>query len=852
MFSAATKTDNVSSAANYIEDVFSTYLYTGNGVVQTIPNGIALGSAYGGSVYFDGTGDNLSVADNTAFTLPANFTIECWIYPTAGAANRLIISKWGGTAEYYIFTQTNNVIGFAWGPYSASGLFGGALLLSGNNAFALNTWSHVAVVRNSNTFTLYVNGTSIATATNSAAVTDGAEPLTIGDYGGGGFGFAGYISNARIVKGTAVYTANFTPSATPLTAISGTSLLTCQTPNTVLDYSSNAFTITVTNAVAQNGGGPFTDSTANKGGLVWLKLRNGASSNILNDTVNGAGNFLYSNTTNALISQTWGVSSFLNNGFQVSGNDPFNNSTGGYNYTSWTFREQAKFFDVVTFTASAAAAYTFNHNLGSTPGFVIIKPTSVGGAWYCYHTSLGVNKYLLLNTTDASGTNPSGNWAATSTTFTVPTDFLSGGTQTYVAYLFAHNAGGFGPAGTDNVISCGSFNGASAGSVSLGYEPQWILFKDATSTTSWVIYDVMRGWSVTSGNYLLPNSSGAEANTTSFYPVPNATGFSYPSGMTSGNTIYIAIRRGPMKTPTSGTTVYSPVARTGTGAAASISSVPFPPDWVMFGPRSIADNKYEIDRLRGNSEGLITNSSSQGIGLGASLTLNINGISFADGNSAWNQSSATYVNWFFGRAPGFFDVVCYTGTGANRTVTHNLGVVPELMIVKCRDLAGDWTVWQSSFSILNRLRLNTTQAVDVNNTQHFGGTLPTSSVFYVGSTNSDSGALYVAYLFASCPGVSKVGSYTGTGALQTINCGFAAGARYVLIKRTDSTGAWYVYDSARGISSGNDPYLLLNSNVAEVANTNYVDTASTGFQVTAAAPADLNANGGTYIFLAIA
>jgi len=130
----------------------------------------------------------------------------------------------------------------------------------------------------------------------------------------------------------------------------------------------------------------------------------------------------------------------------------------------------------------------------------------------------------------------------------------------------------------------------------------------------------------------------------------------------------------------------------------------------------------------------------------------------------------------------------------------------------------------------------------------------TASAFGAGYAyaHNRSGYTYVAYLFATCPGVSKVGSYTGTGALQTINCGFTGGARWVMIKRTDSTGDWYVYDSARGISSGTDPYLALNSNAAQVTGTNYVDTTSVGFQVTAAAPAGLNANGGTYIFLAIA
>ena len=128
--------------------------------------------------------------------------------------------------------------------------------------------------------------------------------------------------------------------------------------------------------------------------------------------------------------------------------------------------------------------------------------------------------------------------------------------------------------------------------------------------------------------------------------------------------------------------------------------------------------------------------------------------------------------------------------------------------------------------------------------------MPTASVF---SVNSGLYATdnYVAYLFATCAGVSKVGSYTGTGALQTVNCGFTSGARFVLIKRTDSTGDWWTYDSARGITSGNDPYLFLNSTAAEVTSTNYVDTDSTGFKVTAAAPAGLNASGGSFIFLAI-
>lgn len=226
------------------------------------------------------------------------------------------------------------------------------------------------------------------------------------------------------------------------------------------------------------------------------------------------------------------------------------------------------------------------------------------------------------------------------------------------------------------------------------------------------------------------------------------------------------------------------------------------------------------------------------------------------GTDRINRSGYTYANWTFSRAPGFFDEVCYTGDGvAGRTVTHNLTVVPEMMIVKARNYSGGrpWTVYHSALGATQFTYMNETTTPSTNPAA-WNDTAPTASVFTLGSNSivNFSGTNYVWYGFATCPGVSKVGSYTGTGALQTINCGFTGGARFVLIHRTDAVGDWYVWDSARGITSGNDPYLLTNSTAAEVTNTNYVDTDTTGFKVTAAAPAAINANGGTFIYLAIA
>ena len=122
------------------------------------------------------------------------------------------------------------------------------------------------------------------------------------------------------------------------------------------------------------------------------------------------------------------------------------------------------------------------------------------------------------------------------------------------------------------------------------------------------------------------------------------------------------------------------------------------------------------------------------------------------------------------------------------------------------------------------------------------------------STVNASGNNYIQFLFATLSGISKVGTYSGTGNAINVDCGFTNGARFIMIKRIDEdvTGDWYVWDTLRGIVSGNDPYLFLNSTAAQVTNTDYIDPLSTGFTVTSSAPAALNTSGGTYLFLAIA
>jgi len=625
-------------------------------------------------------------------------------------------------------------------------------------------------------------------------------------------------------------------------------------------YTGNGSTQTITNGIDLSG----------QGGLVWIKSRMtyDASGTVTNHNLitDPAAGRLQSNTTAALGGS--GGPGFTSTGFQVSGtvlNSATEDGTLLPNrYASWTFREQPKFFDIVTYTGDGIIGRTVAHNLGSVPGCIIVKRTNSSGTnWRVYHRSFGATYSLALNTT-AAATTLGGIWAdtePTSTVFSVGDNTgVNGSGDSYVAYLFAHDAGGFpvSGGGSTNAISCGSFTSSSgAATVTLGYEPQWIMFKRSDSSTggNWYIVDAMRGWSFTTTAELSANTSNAEDGN-AFVANPTATGFSFGTGtlVASGTYIYIAIRRGPMATPTLGTNVFDVDTRAGSASIAKTNSDILTDLAVIKRYTSAAEYWAWTPRLVGNQT-LQSNGSDPEI-TGAMATNpwdTMTGAFCAASNGATNTS--TLVDYSFRRAPGFHDVVCYVGTEVVRTITHNLGVAPELLIVKRRDGYPQWRVYNAVSGTGFFMNLNGEEPVSSSGAiEYWNNTTPTASVFSLGTQSSVNGGgyTYVAYLFATCAGVSKVGGYTGTGALQTINCGFTSGARFVLIKRTDDTADWYVWDSARGITSGNDPYLILNTTAAQVTGTNYVDTDTTGFKVTAAAPAALNASGGSYIFLAIA
>jgi hypothetical protein len=542
----------------------------------------------------------------------------------------------------------------------------------------------------------------------------------------------------------------------------------------------------------------------------------------------------------------------------------------GRDYATWTFRKAPKFFDVVTYTGNGSTQIV-SHNLGSVPGMILIKCTSLGSTnWLCYHRGAGAGKFGYLNTTNSFFSNTSiwQNTTPTSTQFYLGGgDALNGSGQTYVAYLFAHNNGDgeFGPDGDQDIIKCGSYTGnAHTGQyINIGFEPQWLMIKRINQgSANWVILDTMRGlFHGDNPQALYANLTNAETKQSNIVVSPTATGFwlddDAPETNEGSDTyIYMAIRRGPLAQPESGTEVFAIDTQGGTS--------PTPPSFTSGFPVDMNMTRINI------------NSGNQPVWLGSRLTsglylqTNSNSQEFSnsgyfahdynDGVGSVSGAQSSYYSWMWKRAPGFFDAVAYTGNSTSgRTVSHNLGVAPEMMWVKKRNSNSNsnWKVYHVSKGNNYHLFLNLTSQGSTG-AGSWNNTTPTESVFTLGNQQdvNNFGDSYIAYLFATLPGVSKVGSYTGTGSTQTIDCGFTGGARFVLIKKVENGENWEFFDVDRGITSNaTDKVLTLSANFQQFSETdwyggNAIQPHTSGFQVVS--PQNLNISSKQYIFYAVA
>ena len=431
-------------------------------------------------------------------------------------------------------------------------------------------------------------------------------------------------------------------------------------------YTGNGGTATINNGIDLSG----------EGGLVWFKNRSTTISHRLYDTERGATKRLISNFTDAETTGSNDLTAFNSNGFSIGNNGGVN--ANGSDYVSWTFRKAPGFFDVVTYTGDGVKGREIPHSLGSVPGMIIVKRTDSSRYWAVYHRSLGATKFLRLNEDFAEGTSNQlwSDTEPTSSVFTVHDDAtvnISG--ASYVAYIFAHDDARFGTSGAESIIKCGSYTGDSSGSgniIDLGFEPQWLMIKRISNTDPWILFDNMRGMANGDQDPRLEiNTSDAEDVFAGVNVLP--TGFELTSGTgfqnSSGETyIYVAIRR-PHKPPTSAMDVFAIDTLGGTSPTPPGFNSGFPVDMGWF-VNTASPGFIACTRLQGSKDlfPYLTNSED---------SQSNRKFDYQNGWLDVNSVNSGYYSWMFRRAPGFFDVVTYTGNASTNNVSHTCKLSPS-------------------------------------------------------------------------------------------------------------------------------------------------------------------------------
>ena len=394
----------------------------------------------------------------------------------------------------------------------------------------------------------------------------------------------------------------------------------------------------------------------------------------------------------------------------------------------------------------------------------------------------------------------------------------------------------FGENGDQGIIKCGSYigNGSSTGpKINLGWEPQYILLKNADEEEQWQLFDSMRGITTGGNDEKLMPSSTSNATTTADIIDLTPTGFNLKTSDTdyNGNNdkiIYMAIRRpdGYVGKPAeAGTDVFTTVVGNSSSTIpAAVSG--FPVDLAIYKTPASADSWVLSTRLTAGKYVSTDLNAAEG---------NLSDSVF-DSNSGWYKGSyfnSNYQAYMWTRHAGF-DVVTYDGTGALHDIPHSMNQVPEMIWTKRLDTTANWHVYHKDMNSGTNawsyyMHLNTSSLEGAANVWN---NTPTSNTFTItANAGAPNGSRNIAMLFSSVSGISSVGSYTGNNSSSgpTVTTGFSP--RFILIKRSDVTSDnWFIFDTVRGINnSGNDARLKLDESGAQTNSADWLSISSTGF-----------------------
>jgi len=645
--------------------------------------------------------------------------------------------------------------------------------------------------------------------------------------------------------------------------------------------------------------------------FVWIKERSAAESHRLFDTTRGATKRLFSDNTNAESTATDSLTSFDTGGFTVGSSAAVNQD--GQDYVGWCLKanggttssntdgtitstvqvNEDAGFSIVKYTG-AGGVDTIGHGLSAAPEMIIVKSLGHSASWYTYHIGLDASSpedyNVRLNQTDARQDSLTywNDTAPTNSVFTLgtTTGVSQNGTD-FIAYCF-HSV--------DSFSKFGSYEGtaASGNIVETGFEPAFLMLKNADSTGNWEIVDNKRSPNNPRNIILEANTSGTSDDLTSYEP--DIVGFlsngfvinddaSTITGSTnfnkSGNTyIYMAFAADPDTEQPTVAKSFSTVAYTGNGGTNSIEGLGFSPGLIWLKDRDTTYPHYMYDVVRGPLHGLRpSNADAESTNLGVS-SFDSDGFTL-DSNAGANQGGSPNIAWVWkaddneptintegsidslvsANANAGFSIVSYTGNGstATQTIGHGLSQAPELILQKAASTVttygtNNWVVGGTLLGAGGYMFLNNTAAKGIS-TDYWSNTIPTASVFSVSGgpistrVGNELNGKFINYCFHSVSGYSKIGSYTGNATSNTVTTGFQPD--WIMIKQTSASGQnWIIHDSVR-TGNPHNQYLMPSSNAAEssASSTNAVNFLSNGFELIGTGNAT-NGSGATYIYMA--
>lgn len=741
------------------------------------------------------------------------FTLSMWCKLSQNNAGGFLFDAYSSGTVRSLF-QLDNSTGTTIQFYSGNGTV--TQYFTTNQVFRdPSAWYHlvfkVDTTASTNGIVLYVNGVATSLtwnntlAQNTNLIFNTAVAHNIGKYGGGAAYFDGYLTEINFIDGQALTPSSFgeTDSITGVwkaKKYSGT-------------YGTNGFYLN------------FSDNSSN-------------TATTIGKDYSGNGN----NWTPNNISVTAGVT-----------------------YDSMQ--------DVPTLTSANAGNYCVMNPLNLPKGGTLsngnllwTSPTTEGQAVGTMYVSSGKFYWEMVLNTAGSGCA----FGIASITTDINNINLTAGS--YVYYTNGNKYNG----GTGSAYGATFTNGDIIG-VALDLDAGTLIFyKNNTSQGT--------AFTGLSGTFTALIYDGTSASAPTFNANFGQQPFTYtpPTGYVALNTYNL-----PASTIKNGAAYMAATTYTGTGASLAVSNavngVSFQPDLVWIKARGNTYSHNIEDSVRGVTLRLQSDSTAaEAVGANGQVTAFSSGGFTQNGGVETGGSSATYVGWQWkaggtsssntngsitstvsvGATQGF-SVVTYTGTGTAGTVGHGLGVAPSMIIVKSRSAAGtDWPVYHASLTspastivLLNSTSASLTFPTIVANYWNGGTTSTTFGISTATGINTSS-ATYVAYCFSAVAGYSAFGSYTGNGSTDGpfIFTGFRP--RFVVVKRTDGTSHWQMFDSSRSTYNAIGNMLIANLSDAEYAQPPYFDFLSNGIKArgTGAGQSggDYNFSGGTYIYMAFA